>query len=83
VVAKAKAYGAEKVYVIDDAELKGYLVAPKAEAMAQLSKQALARRDHVPIDLRGKEVAAAWPSDRVRPDHRRGRRTGRGRRRRR
>ena len=37
VVEKVKKYGAEKVYVIDDAELKGYLVAPKAEAMQQLA----------------------------------------------
>jgi electron transfer flavoprotein alpha subunit len=29
---KVKTYGAAKVYVIDDAELKAYLVAPKAEA---------------------------------------------------
>ena len=28
--------GAEKIYVVDDAEIKGYLVAPKAEALAQL-----------------------------------------------
>ena len=28
-----KKYGAEKVYVVDDAEIKGYLVAPKAEAL--------------------------------------------------
>ena len=31
-----KKYGAEKVYVVDDAEIKGYLVAPKAEALQQL-----------------------------------------------
>ena len=29
-------YGAEKVYVVDDAEIKGFLVAPKAEALQQL-----------------------------------------------
>ena len=29
-------YGAEKVYVVDDADIKGFLVAPKAEALAQL-----------------------------------------------
>jgi electron transfer flavoprotein alpha subunit len=31
-----KKYGAGKVYVVDDTELKGYLVAPKAEALQQL-----------------------------------------------
>ena len=36
-----KKYGAEKVYVVDDAEIKGYLVAPKAEALA-----AAGREDH-------------------------------------
>ncbi|MEP9385229.1 electron transfer flavoprotein subunit alpha/FixB family protein [Nocardioides sp. KR10-350] len=35
-----KKYGAEKVYVVDDTEIKGYLVAPKAEALAQLAAQA-------------------------------------------
>jgi electron transfer flavoprotein alpha subunit len=29
-------YGAEKVYVVEDAEIAGFLVAPKAEALAQL-----------------------------------------------
>ncbi len=33
-------HGAEKVYVVDDAEIKGYLVAPKAEALAQLIEKA-------------------------------------------
>jgi len=32
-----KKYGAGKVYVIDDAEIKGYLVAPKAEALEQVA----------------------------------------------
>ena len=31
-----KRYGAHKVYVVDDEGLKGYLVAPKAEALQQL-----------------------------------------------
>jgi len=31
-----KKYGAAKVYAVDDAPLKGYLVAPKAEALQQL-----------------------------------------------
>jgi len=36
VVDAVKKYGAEKVYVVDDAEIKGFLVAPKAEALQQL-----------------------------------------------
>ncbi len=32
-------YGAEKVYVVDDAQIKGYLVAPKAEALQQLAQR--------------------------------------------
>ncbi len=59
-----KKYGAEKVYVIDDAELKGYLVAPKAEALQQLVSQ-LAEKSGAgpaailfPSTFEGKEVAA-------------------------
>jgi len=37
-----KKYGAEKVYVVDDAQVKGYLVAPKAEALQQLAAKASA-----------------------------------------
>jgi electron transfer flavoprotein alpha subunit len=36
VAAAVKKYGAGKVYVVDDADLKGFLVAPKAEALQQL-----------------------------------------------
>ena len=39
VAEKVKKYGAEKVYVLDDAEIKGYLVAPKAEALQQLAEK--------------------------------------------
>jgi electron transfer flavoprotein alpha subunit len=35
-----KKYGAGTVYVVDDADLKGYLVAPKAEALQQIMEQA-------------------------------------------
>jgi electron transfer flavoprotein alpha subunit len=35
-----KKFGAEKIYVVDDAEIKGYLVAPKAEALQQLVEKA-------------------------------------------
>src|SRR6478736_6717181 len=40
VVDAVKKYGAEKVYVVDDAEIKGYLVAPKAEALQQIAEKA-------------------------------------------
>ncbi len=40
VAEKVKAYGAAKVYVIDDAQIKGFLVAPKAEALQQLADKA-------------------------------------------
>ncbi|MFL6002111.1 MAG: electron transfer flavoprotein subunit alpha/FixB family protein, partial [Nocardioides sp.] len=33
-------YGAEKVYAVDDGEIAGYLVAPKAEALHQLVEKA-------------------------------------------
>ena len=34
-------FGAEKVYTVDDAEVKGYLVAPKAEVLQQVAAQAV------------------------------------------
>src|SRR3954454_2257438 len=40
VVEAVKKFGAEKVYVVDDTEIKGYLVAPKAEALQQIAAQA-------------------------------------------
>ena len=57
VAEKVKAYGAEKVYVIDDAELKGYLVAPKAEAMQQLAEKTSPAAILFPSTFEGKEVA--------------------------
>jgi len=57
VAEKVKAYGAEKVYVIDDAELKGYLVAPKAEAMQQLAEKTSPAVILFPSTFEGKEVA--------------------------
>ena len=39
-VEAVKKYGAEKVYVVDDTEIKGYLVAPKAEALEQIVAKA-------------------------------------------
>ena len=53
VAEKVKEYGAAKVYVIDDAQIKGFLVAPKAEALQQLAEQtAPGWRDPAALDVR-------------------------------
>ena len=52
-----KKYGAEKVYVVDDAEIKGYLVAPKAEALQQIAEQASPAAILIPSNAEGKEIA--------------------------
>ncbi|WP_028661175.1 electron transfer flavoprotein subunit alpha/FixB family protein [Nocardioides insulae] len=54
---KVKAYGAEKVYAIDDAQIKGYLVAPKAEALQQLAAQVAPAAVLLPSSAENKEVA--------------------------
>ena len=54
---KVKKYGAEKVYVVDDAEIKGYLVAPKAEALQQLVEKASPAAVLIPSTIEGKEIA--------------------------
>src|SRR5688572_12114132 len=56
-VESLKKYGAEKVYVVDDAEIKGYLVAPKAEALAQLAEKAGAGGILISSNAEGKEIA--------------------------
>ena len=57
-VAALKKYGAEKVYVVDDAEIKGYLVAPKAEVLQQLVEKTLRRRRVlISSSYEGKEIA--------------------------
>lgn len=60
VAEKVKKYGAEKVYVIDDAEIKGYLVAPKAEALQQLAEKASSAGGLaailIPATVEGKEI---------------------------
>ena len=58
VAEKVKKYGAEKVYVVDDAQLKGYLVAPKAEALQQLAEKTSAGAILIPSSAEGKEIAA-------------------------
>ncbi len=56
-VEATKKYGAEKVYVVDDAALKGYLVAPKAEALQQLAQQTSPGAILIPSTFEGKEIA--------------------------
>jgi electron transfer flavoprotein alpha subunit len=53
-----KKYGAEKVYAIDDAEIKGYLVAPKAEALQQLAAGKDLAAILLPSSADNKEIAA-------------------------
>ena len=52
-----KKYGAEKVYVVDDAETKGYLVAPKAEVLQQIAEQASPGAILISSNAEGKEIA--------------------------
>jgi electron transfer flavoprotein alpha subunit len=52
-----KAYGAEKVYVVDDAEVKGYLVAPKAEVLQQLVEKTSPAAVLISSNAEGKEIA--------------------------
>ncbi|WP_210650713.1 electron transfer flavoprotein subunit alpha/FixB family protein [Nocardioides sp. SYSU D00065] len=58
VAEKVKAYGAAKVYVVDDAQIKGFLVAPKAEALQQLAQKAGPAAILLPSTFEYKEVAA-------------------------
>jgi electron transfer flavoprotein alpha subunit len=55
--AAVKKYGAAKVYVIDDAEIKGYLVAPKAEALQQLMDKTSPAAVLITSSPEGKEIA--------------------------
>jgi electron transfer flavoprotein alpha subunit len=52
-----KAYGAEKIYVVDDADIKDYLVAPKAEVLAQLVTQTSPGAVLITSSAEGKEIA--------------------------
>jgi electron transfer flavoprotein alpha subunit len=52
-----KRYGAGKVYVVDDEELKRYLVAPKAEALQQLVERTSAGGVLIASSAEGKEIA--------------------------
>jgi len=57
VVEAVKKYGAEKVYVVDDTEVKGYLVAPKAEVLQQVAAQASPGAILISSNAEGKEIA--------------------------
>ena len=50
-------YGATKIYVAGDAELESYLVAPKAEVLAQVVQQSSPAAVLIPSSPEGKEVA--------------------------
>ena len=52
-----KQYGAEKVYVLDAADLTDYLVVPKAEALAQLVEAKQPAAVLIPSSAEGKEIA--------------------------
>jgi len=51
------AYGAEKVYVLDSADLEAYLVAPRVEALAHLMESASPAAVLIPSTPEGKEIA--------------------------
>jgi electron transfer flavoprotein alpha subunit len=52
-----KQYGAKKIYVAGDAGIKGYLVAPKAEVLAELARQVSPAAVLVTASGEGKEIA--------------------------
>jgi electron transfer flavoprotein alpha subunit len=52
-----KRFGAEKIYTVDDADIKDYLVAPKAEVLAQLVEKTSPAAVLVVSTGEGKEVA--------------------------
>src|SRR3954464_3586569 len=54
---KLAEYGATKIYVAADSELDSYLVAPKAEVLAQVVQQSSPAAVLIPSTPEGKEVA--------------------------
>ena len=52
-----KKYGAAKVYTVDDSDIKDYLVAPKAEVLAQLVEKTSPAAVLLPSGGEGKEIA--------------------------
>ena len=57
VAAAVKKYGAGTVYVVDDEALKGYLVAPKAEALQQVMEKSSPGAVLITSSAEGKEIA--------------------------
>ena len=57
VAESVKKYGAEKVYAIDDTQIKGYLVAPAAEALAQVAAGKDLAAILLPSSADNKEIA--------------------------
>ena len=57
VAADLAKFGAEKIYTVDDAEVKGYLVAPKAEVLQQIAEQATPAAVLILSTGEGKEIA--------------------------
>jgi electron transfer flavoprotein alpha subunit len=55
---KLAEYGATKIYVAADGELDGFLVAPKAEVLAQVVSSASPAAVLIPSSPEGKEIAA-------------------------
>jgi electron transfer flavoprotein alpha subunit len=51
-------HGAQKIYVVDDEQVSRYLVAPKAEVLAQLVQQTSPAAVLLPSSTEGKEIAA-------------------------
>jgi electron transfer flavoprotein alpha subunit len=57
VAAAVAKYGAGKVYAVDDEPLKGYLVAPKAEALQQVMEKTSPGAVLIASSAEGKEIA--------------------------
>jgi electron transfer flavoprotein alpha subunit len=57
---KLAEYGATKIYVAGDSELDSYLVAPKAEVLAQVVQQSSPAAVLIPSSPEGKEVAGRF-----------------------
>ena len=53
-----KQYGAEKIYAVNDADIKDYLVAPKAEVLAQLVEKTQPAAVLITSSAEGKEIGA-------------------------
>ncbi len=57
VAGAVKKYGAEKVYVVDEGQVKGFLVAPKAEVLQQLAEKTSPAAILITSSGEGKEIA--------------------------